>query len=183
MCLFVVGHIFAIGGSLSIYPPVSAGGLQSGRARAAPPLLPRVVTPDENMVLRDDIPNFTWGEVLAGFTPGERFWRHMVLLQGLREWWGAPLQITSGYRSRVHNEAVGGAGKSQHLEFATAVQPNLPSPLLANVPDEKRLARAIELFAVEAQVRGYTGIGRYDTFVHLDLRPGSLVKWDNRNGK
>lgn len=132
------------------------------------------------MILREDIPNFTWAEVLAGFTPNKRFWRHMELLQGLREWWQAPLQITSGFRSRVHNESIGGVGRSQHMIFATDVQPSLESDHLANIPESEQLAQAIIGFSVAAEKVGFTGVGLYDSFVHLDLRPEGLARWDNR---
>jgi uncharacterized protein YcbK (DUF882 family) len=135
------------------------------------------------MIIRDDIPNFTWAEVLAGFEPTDRFYRHMQLLQGMRDWWEAPLQITSGFRSRVHNEAIGGVGKSQHMIFATDVQPSLNSPHVVEVLEQEQLPEAISRFASGALDRGFSGIGTYDTFVHLDLRDGGLTRWDNRTKK
>ena len=94
------------------------------------------------MKIRDDIPDFSWSEVLAGFEPDERFYRHMELLQELRDWWKAPIKITSGFRSTKHNEMI-------------------------------------ILVAAEADRLGFDGIGKYDTFVHLDLR-GEKARWDER---
>lgn len=37
------------------------------------------------------------------------------ILQPLREWWGKPINIGSGYRSTLLNKAVGGVANSQHL--------------------------------------------------------------------
>lgn len=37
------------------------------------------------------------------------------ILDPLREAWGAPIQVTSGYRSPAVNKAVGGASTSQHV--------------------------------------------------------------------
>ena len=39
----------------------------------------------------------------------------VVLLQCIREHFGKPLHITSGYRTATHNAAVGGSKSSQHL--------------------------------------------------------------------
>lgn len=39
----------------------------------------------------------------------------VVLLQCIREHFGKPITITSGYRTAAHNAAVGGSKSSQHL--------------------------------------------------------------------
>ena len=39
----------------------------------------------------------------------------VVLLQCIREHFGKPVHITSGYRTAEHNAAVGGSKSSQHL--------------------------------------------------------------------
>ena len=39
----------------------------------------------------------------------------VVLLQCIREHFGKPVTITSGYRTAAHNRAVGGSKSSQHL--------------------------------------------------------------------
>lgn len=41
-------------------------------------------------------------------------------LQRLRELWGKPMQVTSGYRCEAHNKAIGGALKSAHVEGKAA---------------------------------------------------------------
>lgn len=38
------------------------------------------------------------------------------VLQPLREWWGKPITIGSGYRSAALNKAVGGVNNSQHMK-------------------------------------------------------------------
>lgn len=39
----------------------------------------------------------------------------VVILQLLRDYYNKPLTITSGYRTKAHNDAVGGSSNSQHL--------------------------------------------------------------------
>ncbi len=141
------------------------------------------------MQLREDIPNFSWEEVLSGFAPDERFWLHMQNLQKLRDWWEAPLRITSGFRSPKHNEAIGGASKSQHMIFATDIVPNVKSPHLSQPTCSAAkssifaafllLPEALDLIADKAEELGFTGIGRYDIFIHLDMRP-KVARWDER---
>ena len=53
-------------------------------------------------------------------TPDESVKRNLTLLvekilDPLREAWGAPIIVTSGYRCGRLNKAVGGAAKSQHM--------------------------------------------------------------------
>ena len=132
------------------------------------------------MQIRDDIPNFTWSEVLAGFEPDERFFDHMCKLQYLRDWWQAPIKINSGFRSAKHNEAIGGADKSQHMVFATDIAPNLNSNRVGLIPPPDRQQEAIEMVANVADQIGFDGIGLYDSFVHLDMR-GQKARWDNRS--
>lgn len=131
------------------------------------------------MQIRDDIPNFSWAEVLGGFEPDERFYTHMSLLQTLRDWWQAPIAINSGFRSAKHNEAIGGAEQSQHMVFATDISPNLNSNRVGLIPPPDRQREAIEMVAAKCDALGFDGIGLYDSFVHLDLR-GGVARWDNR---
>lgn len=127
--------------------------------------------------LSAEIPNFVWREVVDKDTYGTRlsprFWQHMELLQALRDWWNAPLTVTSGWRNPIYNSGVGGAENSQHLltlnhlddRFATDVMPSGLSGRIRNTD-------AVTTLAQQAQVLGFTGIGRYleQGFVHLDLR-------------
>lgn len=88
---------------------------------------------------------------------------HVAKLQQLREDLNTPITITSAYRCPDHNAAVGGASKSQHKEgTATDIV------VSGMHPDE--VADACEKF---------DGLGRYDTFTHIDSR-GSKARWDKR---
>jgi len=65
-----------------------------------------------------ELKHFTLSEFDSPDEPGsgqkmnESFLHHLDLA---REAYGAPMRITSGYRSEEHNRKVGGAAKSSHL--------------------------------------------------------------------
>ena len=84
----------------------------------------------------------------------------VVLLQCIREHFGKPLHITSGYRTATHNAAVGGSKSSQHL--------------LGRASDfwvEDTPVASVAAYA-ETLLPGTGGIGRYPAkgFVHVDVR-------------
>ena len=87
------------------------------------------------------------------------FYRHVSLLEQLRKEAGFSLAITSGYRCKSHNVSVGGGARSWHLLFATDIQP------VDREPDK------LSGLYILSQELGFGGIGRYETFLHLDLRP------------
>lgn len=81
----------------------------------------------------------------------------------LRELWGKPIILNSAHRCRKHNMEVGGAINSMHLRIAFDCR----------MPKEEQ-QEFIEL----AQKIGFTGIGVYENFVHLDL--GKKRKWKGK---
>lgn len=92
----------------------------------------------------------------------------VVLLQCIREHFGKPVHITSGYRTAEHNAAVGGSKSSQHLLGRAA------DFYVEGVPVATVAAYA------ETLLPGRGGIGRYPKdaahpkrvtgWVHLDTR-------------
>lgn len=84
-------------------------------------------------------------------------------LQQLRNLWGKPIKINSGYRCKSHNKKVGGSPNSQHC-LGTAAD------LSISVSQNKQL---VDL----AKKVGFTGIGTYTWGVHLDNRTGGLARW------
>jgi uncharacterized protein YcbK (DUF882 family) len=92
-------------------------------------------------------------------------------LQALREFFGAEISINSGYRSPAHNEAVGGASKSQHLKGTAA-----DIVVEGITPDQ--VADTIEKLITEGKMK-QGGIGRYNSFTHYDIR-GEKARWDFR---
>lgn len=88
---------------------------------------------------------------------------HVEKLQKLREDLNSPITITSAYRCEYHNAQVGGASNSRHkVGDATDIVVSSMEP--------SEVADACEHFS---------GLGRYDTFTHIDSR-GYKARWDNR---
>ena len=87
----------------------------------------------------------------------------LAKLQQLRDRLNRPVIITSGYRNPEHNHRVGGAPNSQHLLGTAAdirVNGLTPRQLLPH-----------------AEAIGFTGIGLYRTFLHVDTRP-TPARWE-----
>jgi len=75
---------------------------------------------------------------------------------------GRPVTINSGYRCPAHNASVGGVEDSMHVEGKAAdftVDGVMPSKVYAYLDPVHE-----------------GGLGRYDTFVHVDTR-GSRARW------
>lgn len=86
-------------------------------------------------------------------------------LQKVRDHFGLPLNITSGYRCPSHNAAVGGAKASYHMKGQAA-------DVYINGVTPKEIAQYAESTGL------FKGIGRYGSFVHLDTRPNKYF-WEN----
>lgn len=92
------------------------------------------------------------------------------LLQKIRDHFGKPVVINSGYRTSSYNAKVGGASRSQHLLGTAAdITVSGAAPL--------EIARYAEFLMPD---RG--GIGVYQTFCHVDVR-SARSRWDSRSGK
>ena len=88
-----------------------------------------------------------------------------VVLQCIRDHFGKPVTITSGYRTPAHNSAVGGAKSSQHL--------------LGRAADIRVQGVSVEDVAAYAEslMPDWGGVGRYPVkagrptgWVHVDTR-------------
>ena len=92
--------------------------------------------------------------------------KHMALLEHMRQFLDFPMVINSGYRCPDHNKSVGGTARSWHLLFATDVRPE---------DGDMRDLRFMYRMALELD---FGGIGYYETrglFIHLDMRPEKLL--------
>jgi len=90
----------------------------------------------------------------------------MDALQGLRDRLGAPMIVTSGYRTPAYNREVGGAKRSQHL--------------LGRAFDISMANHDPATFEAAARAAGFTGFGFYprQDFMHIDTGPAR--EWGTR---
>lgn len=86
------------------------------------------------------------------------------LLQTIREHFDQPVTITSGYRCKAHNKAIGGAPLSYHLEGKAA-------DIKVRDTDPAEVFNILEPLKI--------GLGIYDGWVHIDVR-GHRARWDKR---
>jgi len=92
-------------------------------------------------------------------------------LEGVSQQVGYQLQVTSGYRSPEYNANVGGAKKSQHM--------------LGNATDIVQTGLTTQQrkdFIQAAIDNGFTAIGVYNTFTHIDIR-GAKVAWGSNGSR
>ena len=95
-----------------------------------------------------------------------------VILQPLRDAWGKPINVTSGYRCSELNKAVGGSGNSAHLYgYAADIQP-------ADMKSFPLFTDFIQSFVT----------GRHIPFDQIIIEQSTSSKWihiavRNRNGE
>ena len=110
--------------------------------------------------------------------PPPALWPNVIplakLLQKFRDRIGAPVRLTSVYRSPAYNRAIGGATNSLHMQFRaadlTVVGMGTPADWAATLREMRDAGEFVG------------GIGTYNTFVHVDVR-GTVSDWDDRTGK
>ena len=100
----------------------------------------------------------------------------MDYLDKVREEFGAPIRVSSGYRSPDLNEAVGGSDKSQHMQ-------GLAADLV--VPDLPRLFRTIRKMGGFDQLI-WEEPGTHRVWVHVSVAPkgakprGQVLRYNGR---
>lgn len=102
--------------------------------------------------------------------------RHMAILEDMRNELGFPLIINSGYRCPDHNRRIGGAARSWHMIFATDVRPAWRTEADDGTVDDVEFLKRIDRFRKLAEtIPEIGGIGRYNTFTHIDTRLGRMT--------
>lgn len=109
----------------------------------------------------DTFPNFSFRGDPQLYCPltGAFYYDETTLsnLQRYRFYSGKSVRLNSGHRSPLHNSRVGGAPLSAHLRLAIDI--NLVG---------RDYVREYELL----KRAGFTSFGFYNTFIHVDMRPG-----------
>ena len=95
-------------------------------------------------------------------------------LQVLRDFVGSSIKVNSAYRCKDYNRSIGGASRSQHIlgKASDIVVKGL-------TPDE--VYDIVQNLRRNPSLKGviFQGLGRYNTFTHLDIRK-KYTTWDNR---
>lgn len=90
--------------------------------------------------------------------------RLVHILQCIRDHFGKPVTVNSAYRTEAYNAKVGGAKASQHLRGTAA-----------DIAIKGVAPSAVAAYA-ETLLPNTGGIGRYQTFTHVDVREGK-ARW------
>jgi uncharacterized protein YcbK (DUF882 family) len=102
----------------------------------------------------------------------------MDTLDIIRETLGKPVNVTSGCRCPTHNAKVGGVKNSNHTH-GTAADIQCQGVSAAEV-----WSTIMRLYRLK-KLPHLAGLGRYDTFNHVDVDPRKphLREWDERKKK
>jgi len=95
-------------------------------------------------------------------------------LQAIRDTSKAPILINSAYRCPSHNKAIGGVSNSQHVLGKASdivVEGFTPNEVANTIENMLRNEYNPNL--------NIGGLGRYNTFTHIDIR-NYMARWDNR---
>ena len=88
----------------------------------------------------------------------------LAVLELVRNHFGSPVIITSGYRCPTHNKNVGGAPKSKHVEG-----------IAADIKVKGFKPEEVHHFLTSTFPNSY-GIGLYNNWVHIDVRK-TKARW------
>lgn len=80
---------------------------------------------------------------------------------------GRAVTVTSGVRCDFHNKAVGGASNSRHLSKNADAADIVVDSVAPSVVHEY----------LRNEYTGRYGLGKYNSFTHIDVRPGPAARW------
>lgn len=99
-------------------------------------------------------------------------------LNVVREKLGVPTVVTSGTRCEKHNGKVGGVANSNHMTGEAA-------DIQAKGVSADTMWHTVRALYEQGKLPHLAGLGRYDTFTHVDTAPKKEVlrEWDERKKK
>lgn len=100
------------------------------------------------------------------------------VLQRARDTIGKPFTVNSGFRCITHNRSIGSNDNSQHC-LGNAADIALVDGMTAKQMSAV-FSEALCVFLGYSESQDCGGIGLYDTFIHVDVRQGSVARWDYR---
>ncbi len=104
----------------------------------------------------------------------DRVYRLARVFEIIRSHFGdKPIVIHSAYRTKTHNKKIGGAKGSQHL---------VGKALDLGPPKGVGIKRFYDEILANRKDWGIGGIGKYNTFVHVDIRDGN-ANWSGSSKK
>ena len=90
----------------------------------------------------------------------------LQVLEDVREHFDRATVINSGCRCVAWNKKVGGASNSEHTKARAA-----DIAVAGHTPDE------VADYVETGPLKGKGGVGRYNTFTHIDTRSGAPARW------
>ena len=91
-------------------------------------------------------------------------------LQTLREFFGAPITVTSGYRHEAYNKAIKGSQNSYHIYDAPGREGKFAVDFVVHGRDPQTVYTAIEGL-IRLGLLDDGGLHAYDNFIHYDSGP------------
>ncbi|HVQ52892.1 MAG TPA: D-Ala-D-Ala carboxypeptidase family metallohydrolase [Mycobacterium sp.] len=99
-------------------------------------------------------------------------------LDAIREKWGSPIVVVSGYRTEVYNHKIGGAKLSQHVQGRAADV----RPARGDDRAVRQLHSLVQTMLAGGLLPHLGGLGLYPRWIHVDVRPkpptGHIAKWE-----
>jgi len=105
------------------------------------------------------------------------------MLDAIRELWGGPIHVVSGYRSPEYNERLRArsSGVAEHSQHPQGRAADI-APVPATRESVLRLAAVIDGMIAAGKLPLVGGFGRYPSWCHVDVRPrhsnGEIARWD-----
>lgn len=125
------------------------------------------------------------GESYPSIWVDDRLRRLTDVLDVIRDAWGGPLHVVSGYRSAAFNEALAKASAARNGVSGVAQSSQHVQGRAADVrPDHPTVERVAQLHVLtrrlydEGKIPGLGGLGAYPGWIHVDVRSGArLATW------